>query len=99
MEKLDILDHVAIQVKNISESISWYKSKFKCKIMYEDETWGLLEFSNCKLALVTKSQHPPHFAVIDENLKKGDKTTLHRDGSISKYILDCDGNNIEIIKY
>ena len=97
--KLDYLDHVAIQVDNINLSIDWYLDKFKCKKIYSDESWGLIKFSNCMLALVKKEQHPPHFAILNNNLSQSKHTKIHRDGSISKYIIDTDGNNIEIIKY
>ena len=38
---LDTIDHIAIQVKNIEKSVEWYKSKFKCKVIYLDKTLGL----------------------------------------------------------
>ena len=97
--KLDYVDHIAIQVENIKQSLDWYLSRFKCKKIYSDKSWGLIKFENCLLALVKKEQHPPHFAILNNNLSESEKTKIHRDGSISKYIIDCDGNSIEIIKY
>ena len=81
----DTIDHVGIQVLNIRKALSWYRRNFKCKVLYEIvNQWALLEFENTKLALVTFSEHPPHFAVIiDDNLKDGD---THRDGSMSVYV-------------
>jgi len=97
--KLDKIDHIAIQVKNIEESISWYESKFNCKRLYADESWGLIQFNNIKLALVISSQHPNHFAVIDNLIYLDSESKKHRDGSVSKYIKDNDNNIIELLSY
>ena len=98
ISSMDKIDHVAIQVKDIKESIAYYMSEFKCMIIYEDATWALLQFDNIKLALVLEGEHPFHiaFEVRDLGPLKG---TLHRDGSISRYIDDPSGNKIELIKY
>ena len=97
--KLDKIDHIAIQVKNIEESISWYESKFNCKRLYVDESWGLIQFNNIKLALVISSQHPKHFAIIDDSIYLDSESKKHRDGSVSKYIKDNDNNIIELLNY
>tara|TARA_B110000438_G_C15528582_1_gene527415 strand:+ start:292 stop:603 length:312 start_codon:yes stop_codon:yes gene_type:complete len=98
--RLDQLDHIAIQVKNIKKSLNWYLSNFDCKEIYSDDTWAFIEFNNVKLALVTKLEHPPHFAIIDNTINMELKSIVkHRDGSISKYIKDIDGNYIELLKY
>jgi hypothetical protein len=97
--KLDKIDHIAIQVNNIEESISWYESKFNCKRLYADESWGLIQFGNIKLALVINSQHPNHFAVIDDLIYLDSDSEKHRDGSVSKYITDKDNNIIELLSY
>ena len=95
---MDKIDHIAVQVKNIKESIAYYHDEFDCMIIYEDETWALLQFDNIKLALVMENEHPFHiaFEVRDLGPLNG---TLHRDGSISRYIDDPSGNKIELIKY
>ena len=60
----------------------------------------MIKFSNIKLALVVKSQHPNHFAILNDKITKDDVDVVeHRDKSISKYIKDIDGNFIELIKY
>jgi len=97
--KLDNIDHIAIKVKNIEESLRWYESKFKCKRLYVDQSWGLIQFNNIKLALVISSQHPNHFAVIDDSICLDSKSVTHRDGSVSKYIADKDNNIIELLSY
>jgi len=98
ISSMDKIDHIAVQVKNIKESIAYYHDEFDCMIIYEDETWALLQFDNIKLALVMENEHPFHiaFEVRDLGPLSG---TLHRDGSISRYIDDPSGNKIELIKY
>ena len=49
MEKLDIIDHIAIQVNDIKKSVEFYTNRFKCKVLYQDESWGFLEFENTKV--------------------------------------------------
>ena len=93
---LDTIDHVAVQVLNVRKALTWYRKNFECKVLYEDSTWALLEFANTKLALVTPGEHPPHFAIIDDNLEDGD---IHRDGSMSVYVHDEQGNMVEKITY
>ena len=97
--KFDEIDHIAIQVKDIKKSLNWYLENFKCKKIYTDKTWAFIEFNNIKLALVTKKEHPFHFAVINDNIYLEKDVKKHRDNSISKYIDDPDGNKIELIKY
>ena len=98
-KKMDCIDHIAIQVKNVKKSLNWYLENFKCRKIYSDDSWAFIEFNNIKLALVTKLEHPPHFAILDHSLKLNKGTVKHRDNSISKYIQDNDQNYIELIKY
>ena len=99
-KKFDKIDHIAIQVKNVKDSLNWYLENFKCEEIYSDDTWAFLRFNNTKLALVTNIQHPPHFAILDKKINANQKIVVkHRDNSISKYISDLDGNFIELIKY
>ena len=95
---MDKIDHIALRVDNIAESVAYYLSEFKCMIIYQDDTWAFLQFDNIKLALVIEDEHPYHiaFETDDKGVLDG---TLHRDGSISKYIKDPSGNTIELIKY
>ena len=95
-------DHVAVNVKNIHKSVAWYKSTLDATVLYEDGTWALLEVGGAKIALTLQQQHPGHIAFDigpsppQEFLNSAKK---HRDGSISKYIADPDGNAIEWIYY
>ena len=88
-------DHVAFVVPSIEEATSWYKNELGAKILYKDNTWGLISLYNLKIAFVTKDSHPPHIAfkikskkdvgsinILDEDFKK------HRDGSHSAYLRD-----------
>jgi len=97
--KLDQIDHIAIQVEDIKKSFKWYTEKYKCKKLYIDKTWALLEFNNVKLALVLPNEHPAHISFIDKNARDNPSSTRHRDGSISYYIEDLDGNKIEMLDY
>jgi len=90
------IDHIAIPVDEPKVAVGWYIENFGATCLYVDETWGLVEFENVKLAFVVKSQHPPHFAFEVEHLEGG---TLHRDGSRSVYKRDPWGNLYELVKY
>ena len=77
--------------------IKWYNEKFSYSLIYQDQTWVLLKFDNISLALVTKGQHPNHFAIIDPTIKSDNKAKKHRDGIYFKYENDPSGNVIERI--
>ena len=93
------LDHVAIQVKNLVQSIEWYQENLNAKINYQDETWAMLEIGDLKLALTLPYQHPPHVAFEVQNLKDfpPGEIKYHRDGSAYLYVEDPAGNIVEYI--
>jgi len=93
---LDTLDHVAVSVRDVAESVKWYTSRFKCRVIYQDATWALLEFGNVRLAFVIPEQHPPHIAILGDPAAYGEPQT-HRDGTSSVYIKDPDGTDVEIL--
>src|SRR5271170_4088848 len=95
-KSLDTMDHVAVSVANVAETVDWYKQHFQCQVAYQDETWALVEFANIRLAFVLPSQHPDHFAVIGDPSVYG-QPKKHRDGTSSVYIQDPNGNNVEIL--
>ena len=97
--KKDIIDHLSVCTDDISKSVIWYKDNFSCDILYQDDSWAMLEFENIKLALVLPEQHPFHFAILKDDVEKYGIPTTHRDGSVSVYIKDRSGNNIEILRY
>jgi catechol 2,3-dioxygenase-like lactoylglutathione lyase family enzyme len=97
MPELDSIDHIAIPVENVATALDWYKSKFKCEVTYQDDTWAFIKFGNIKLALVIPSQHPAHIAFVSPEAEKSGTLKLHRDGTRSCYVTDPAGNSIEIM--
>ena len=97
--KKEIIDHLALCTDDIAKSVTWYTDNFSCDILYQDEFWAMLEFENIKLALVLPDQHPFHFAILKDDVKSYGNPVTHRDGSVSVYIKDRSGNNIEILRY
>lgn len=95
-KSLDTMDHIAVTVADVAETVAWYKSHFQCQVSYQDETWALVEFANIRLAFVLPSQHPDHFAVLGDPGAYG-QPKKHRDGTSSVYIQDPSGNNVEIL--
>ena len=92
------IDHIALQVNDIAESVNYYK-EYGSKVLYQDESWAFLEFDNIKLALVIQDEHPYHIAFEVDMLPHTENVKKHRDGSISYYVKDPSGNTVEIIKY
>lgn len=92
------IHHIAICVKDIARACAWYQQHFNCKVLYQDDTWGLLQFANIKLALVVEAQHPAHLAFVHDNPENFGKLEHHRDGTRSVYIEDSEGNAIELIE-
>ena len=97
MTKLDAIDHVAIPVSNIAESVEWYTRTFQCDIRYQDETWALLGFANIRLALVIPQQHPAHIGLVSDHAARFGVLKTHRDGTRSCYVTDPGGNAVEIL--
>jgi len=95
-KNLSNIDHVAVQVNDVSDALLYYEERFECEVTYQDTTWALLKFENINLALVTKDQHPYHFAVVDKKLID-ENIKYHRDGIGYIYTKDLDGNFIEIL--
>ncbi|MEW6510288.1 MAG: VOC family protein [Bacteroidota bacterium] len=95
-------DHVAVIVTDIGRSVAWYAETLGAAVLYRDDTWALLQAGGVKIALTLRRQHPAHVAFDigpappPEFLQKAKK---HRDGSLSHYIIDPDGNAIEYISY
>ncbi len=82
------LDHVAIEAHDIQESVKWHKENLNAVCLHEDETWALLKLvDGTKIALVTKTQHPPHVGLRPDVEPFGD-LSAHRDGSYSFYQKD-----------
>ena len=99
VETLDTLHHVAISVDDIAEAVAWYTEKFRCRVVYQDDTWAMLQLANTCLAFVSRSQHPPHlgFASTEEKAHQFGRLKVHRDGTSSVYIQDPSGNAVELL--
>jgi catechol 2,3-dioxygenase-like lactoylglutathione lyase family enzyme len=95
-------DHVAVNVADVGKSVAWYREQLGAEVLYEDETWAFLGVGGGKIALTLGKQHPPHVAFDVGPSPSGEfleKAKPHRDGSVSRYIVDPDGNAIEYIHY
>ena len=95
------------RVSDIAAALEWWSGLIPGeRVLYADETWGLLEAGGAKLAFVTADQHPHHLAlkVSAEELERlaaehGVEIAVHRDASRSFY-LDAPGDaQVEVIAY
>ena len=97
-------DHVALTSKNIKNSVDWYVEHYNATIVYQDDTWAIIEVGGTKISFVIPTQHPPHIcfevdqSFIEKNLKKN-VFKEHRDGSKSCYVKDIDGNFLEFLSW
>ena len=95
--ELDTIDHIAVPVQDVEAALAWYRHKFHCEVLYQDDTWAFIKFGNIKLALVIPSQHPAHIAFVTPEAEKSGPLRTHRDGTRSCYVTDPAGNAIEIM--
>tara|TARA_Y100001973_G_C5141260_1_gene303051 strand:- start:432 stop:779 length:348 start_codon:yes stop_codon:yes gene_type:complete len=95
------IDHVAIVVSNIDESLKWYTNNLGFSVEYFDNEWAMLRSGNTKLALTLPGLHPPHIAIEVNSMNMFPKGEIkyHRDGSAYLYVKDPDGNIVEYIYY
>jgi len=97
MSKLN-LDHIALSVEDISASVAWYENFLQASVVYQDDTWAMLDVGGAKLALTVPIQHPPHVAFAVNDIEElGPDYREHRDGSCYVYKCDPDGNTVELI--
>ena len=94
----DKLHHVAINVTDLNRAIEWYMHNTDCVLEYSDDTWALIGYENCKLALTIAKEHPPHVCFEVEGAETFGKLVKHRDGTESCYIKDPDGNSVEMLE-
>ena len=95
---MDTLHHIAITVTDIAKAVAWYQARFDVVTAHADESWALIRFEDCALALVLPDQHPPHFAIERADAASYGPLIPHRDGTASVYIKDPFGNVIEILE-
>jgi catechol 2,3-dioxygenase-like lactoylglutathione lyase family enzyme len=96
------LDHVALNVENISSAVEWYGKEYDGKTLYQDETWALMLIGDTKIAFTISSHHPAHIGFCVDSISsfpEGAEVKSHRDGSTYCYRSDPWGNVIEFIKY
>jgi hypothetical protein len=100
-------DHVAQQVPDIGEALDWWQRMVPgARVLYADETWGLLEAGGARLAFVSPREHPDHlaFKVSGDELERlaaehAVAIAVHRDGSRSFYLDAPGGKGLEVIAY
>jgi catechol 2,3-dioxygenase-like lactoylglutathione lyase family enzyme len=95
-------DHVALNVADIQRSVDWYRATLEATVVYQDDTWALVEAGGAKIALTLRRQHPAHIAFDVGPSPSAEfmrSAKAHRDGSVSRYVADPDGNAIEWIHY
>lgn len=94
---LDAVHHIAVSVSDIGAAVEWYCKTFRCEVVYQDETWAMLQFANVQLALVIPDQHPPHIGFATPDAADYGDLKEHRDGTRSIYISDVAGNAVELM--
>jgi catechol 2,3-dioxygenase-like lactoylglutathione lyase family enzyme len=100
-------DHVALQVSDIPQALAWWQETVPgATVLYQDETWALLEAGGARLAFVMADEHPDHlaFKVSTDELERlaaerGAAIDGHRDGSRSFYMAAPGGHGVELIAY
>jgi catechol 2,3-dioxygenase-like lactoylglutathione lyase family enzyme len=102
-------DHVALQVPDIAAALAWWQAMVPAAtVLYEDETWALLEAGGSRLAFVMADQHPNHLAFkvsseeLDARAAAGEADApiaSHRDGTRSFYRAAPGGHRVELIAY
>jgi catechol 2,3-dioxygenase-like lactoylglutathione lyase family enzyme len=95
--ELDSMDHIAIEVNDVKESVAWYADRFRCRIDYQDDTWALISFANIRLAFVTRGQHRPHIGFKRPDAENFGTLKSHRDGTRYVYLEDPANNVVEIL--
>jgi catechol 2,3-dioxygenase-like lactoylglutathione lyase family enzyme len=102
------LDHVAVFSRDMDRDINFYSQLgFTLETLYQD--WAMLRDAEGRgIALLSPTgKHPQHFGMrIDsrEELERiaGEHNRVvapHRDGTVSAYLEDPSGNEIEIVYY
>jgi catechol 2,3-dioxygenase-like lactoylglutathione lyase family enzyme len=100
-------DHVAQQVPDVAAAIAWWRETVPgTQVLFQDDSWGLVDAGGVRLAFVMADQHPAHLAwrVSGEELERlaaehGAEIAPHRDGTRSFYLQAPGGASIEVIAY
>ncbi len=94
---MDRIHHIAVQVNDIAQAVSWYLRLLNCQVHYQDDPWAQIKFANMSLALITRDQHPPHIGIERGDAERFGALKAHRNGNTSFYINDPDGDAMEIL--
>lgn len=100
-------DHIAQQVPDIAAAVSWQCDLVPgSRVLYQDDTWALVEAGGVRIAFVLPEQHPDHVAYrVDaarlEELaaRHGVAIATHRDASRSIYLEGPGTLCAEIVSY
>ena len=95
---LTSVDHIAINVADLQQSIQWYTGSFDCEVLYEDQTQAIIQFANVKLSLILPSREPGHIALEREDANTFGELRKRREGIESTFISDPTGNRVEIVQ-
>lgn len=90
-------DHIAFNVESIDKSLDWYQDKFDIDILFKSETRVVFKLFDANIALVQKGKHPNHVAFKIGDHKIFENCRKHSDGISYIYLVDIDGNTIELI--
>lgn len=100
-------DHCAQQVPDVAEAVEWYcRAVPGCRVLYQDESWALVEARGVKLAFIRQGDHPDHIGwrVNEAELEHlaaehNQQIRPHRDGTRGFYVQAPGGRWIEFIAY
>jgi len=100
-------DHIAVQVPQIAAAVAWWRRLVPgATVLYEDDSWALIDAGGSRVAFVTAAEHPDHlaYAVSGTELQRlaevhAGEIASHRDGSRSFYLDAPGGHRVELIAY
>jgi len=100
---MDIIDHIAIKVKDLEQAKKWYLEHLDAKIAFQDYKYVRLRVKNVNIALIDERYYPhAHIGVLVQHqseLPEHGHRVEHRDGTVGVYVEDPFGNYIEYIWY
>ena len=100
---MDIIDHIAIKVRDLKVAEAWYLGHLNAEITFRDKKYIRLKVGNTNIALIDEKFYPhPHIGILVGDLKdlpEFGERVQHRDGTIGVYVKDPFGNYLEYIWY
>ncbi len=97
MSSLSSIDHVALAVADIEDSVRWYQSSFSCELIYKNKQLAILQFANLRLTLVLPSMENTHVAYVCEDAETFGELYEQVDGTLSTFVSDPTGNPVELV--